>query len=121
MKREEVAAIFLLSGLEAKAFHELANQYWPDHPDYADIRRKQPWWLVQTPFGLIRIGWRKRVIAISWTDTTLRFVVTKDDVTKDETMVHAWTYAKAVEYITELRHALNRGTHVQEVREPANA
>jgi hypothetical protein len=62
------------------------------HPD--------PWWLVRTPAGLVQIGWRKRVINIDWSDTDVRTVVTSDDVTKTETYVHAWSEAKALEYLS---------------------
>lgn len=57
---------------------------------------------MKTPKGLIQIGWRKRVISIDWSDTGIRRVVTEDDVTKDDTMVHAYSYAKALAYLTAL-------------------
>jgi hypothetical protein len=103
MTLEEVRAIFVLAEIPVKAFHQLANGYWPDSPEYDDIRRSNPWWLAVTEFGLIRIGWRKRVISIEWEDTPVRTIVTKDEVSKDEQMVHAWSHAKAVEYLSQWR------------------
>ncbi len=106
MNEAQMRAIFLLSGIEIGSVFELANDYWPDKPDYAELRRESPWWLVRTASGLVKIGWRKRVIEIDWSDTALRLEVTPDDVTKDGSMVHAYSYAKAVEYMTELRRAM---------------
>ena len=102
--RAEVHAIFALAGFEVKRVWELANGYWPDHPDYDEVRT--PWWLVDTDIGLVQIGWRKRVLSIDWGDwgsCEVRALVTKDDVTKGDGMVHAWTTEKAVEYLRELR------------------
>ena len=57
--REEVLSILALAGLKPTRTWELANGYWPDAPDYDDVR--YPWWLAQTSIGLIRIGRRKRL------------------------------------------------------------
>lgn len=107
MTEQHVKALFLLAGIEIGGLWETANNYWPDSPAYSEVRRDNPWWLVKTPHGLIHLGWRKRVISLDWTDTPLRQVITQDDVTKDETLVHAWTYAKAVEYLTSWKRAAN--------------
>ncbi len=101
MNEQQVRALFLLAGLEVLRLHELANDYWPE--SYVELRKASPWWLVETPFGLIKIGWRKRVISIDWTSTPLRKIITPDDVTKSDETVHAWSYAKALEYLTSLR------------------
>lgn len=101
--RDESTSILTLAGLRPERMWELANGYWPNAPDYDDVRR--PWWLAKTSLGLIRIGWRKRVLEIEWEATDLRVVVTEDDVTKSKTMVHAWSSAKAVEYLTRLRES----------------
>lgn len=106
MKSEEVDAIFILAGIPVEKKWELANKYWPDTPEYADIRSKNPWWLVQTPYGMVEIGWRKRVIQIDWSDTKFRGIVTPDQVTQEETLVHAWSYSKAVAYMTDLKRMI---------------
>jgi hypothetical protein len=107
MKEDYAKALFLLAGIDVLAMYRLENEYWPDTPAYAKERRENPWWLVKTSFGLIKIGWRKRVISIDWSDTALRLNLTQDDVTKSETYVHAWTYVKALEYLTSLRIEAN--------------
>lgn len=99
-EEEEFRAIFTLAGIEIQKTWYLQNNYWPNHPDYFDIRT--PWYLFRTPLGLIRIGWRKRVISIHWEDTPIKKTVTEDNVTKDEQMVHAYTPEKAIEYLKAL-------------------
>jgi hypothetical protein len=73
-------------------------------------RHKYPWWLIKTEFGLIMIGWRKRVINIDWSDTPGRpsgNTLTADDTTKDTTVIHAWSELKAIEYLTALKAFLH--------------
>lgn len=99
--RDEVGAIMTLAGFEVSHVWELANGYWPDHPNYDDVRC--PWWLFMTEIGPVRIGRRKRVIEIEWEACRVRGVVTADDVTKGDVYVHAWTVEKAIEYLRALR------------------
>lgn len=104
----KVQALFELADIKVTKLHRLENKYWPDGSHYDDLRRRSPWWLVMTEFGPIEVGWRKRVLSIRWEDTPARVVVTEDQTTKDETMVHAWTYPKAVEYLSKLSDELRR-------------
>jgi len=99
--RDQAQSILLLAGLSPLRMWELANGYWPDTPVYDDVRR--PWWLAQTSLGLIRLGWRKRVLEIDWGATDIKAIVTDDDVTRGETMVHAWSVEKAVAYLRRLK------------------
>jgi hypothetical protein len=103
---EEVESILTLAGLRSERMWELANGYWPDSPTYDDVR--YPWWLAKTSIGLIRIGRRKRVLAIDWEATGIKASVTDDEVTRGETMVHAWSSEKAVEYMKRLRVAADQ-------------
>lgn len=91
MTEEQVRAIFLLAGIEIKSLYKTENGYITDSA--------HPWWLVKTSAGLIHIGWRKRVISIDWADTPVRQVLSSDDVTKSESMIHAHGYASAVGYL----------------------
>ena len=102
MNDEQVKSLFKLAGIGVMRLWEIPNQYWPLTPEYDETRKLSPWWLVKTPRGLIEIGWRKRVISIDWQETEIKCKVTDDDVTKAETMVHAYGYAKALEYLTVL-------------------
>jgi hypothetical protein len=119
LNQDILKALFLLSGFDLGSIFQIKNEYGPDEC-YG------PWWLVQTKYGLIKIGWRKRVINIEWDDTPYRageskfwddrpidneygdYKFTKNNVTQGPTHVHAWGYAKAVEYLQHLRLQLQR-------------
>lgn len=72
--------------------------------DYCCVNR--PWLIVTTPKGRIKIGWRKRVIVIDWTDSKIEAcaeaIFPGEDVTRDGRMIHAWGYEKATQYIAML-------------------
>lgn len=66
----------------------------------------RPWFIVTTRAGRIKIGWRKRVIAIDWSDSTITATAEElfpcENVTKDGRLIHAWGYDKAREYVASL-------------------
>jgi hypothetical protein len=100
MKYDEVKALVTLAAIDHDGIHKTPNLYWPDHANYDDMREKYPWWVVHVKGGgNITIGWRKRVIFIDWSSTNRRGLITTDDVTKDDTLVHAWSIHKALEYL----------------------
>lgn len=96
----ELKNLVKLSGIKFDKTWEMANNYWPDA--YAENRNNSPWLLVRTPRGMIYLGWRKRVIEINWSDTDIRQIITEDDVTKGDYLVHAWGIVKALEYLTKI-------------------
>lgn len=113
MHLEYFKACFLLAGLEYTDVFNIENGYCGNNccPD-------KPWFLFRTKYGLIKIGWRKRVIDIDWSDTTLRAkdILPEDDrwVTSWDCGVHAWGYGKCVEYLTVLRYRLEENINVAE-------
>ena len=114
MDEGQMKALFLLAGFEVESTYKLVNEY------YSDPQSESPWWLVKTEFGLIKIGWRKRVINIDWSDTDYKSGVSKfyddrpidklttDETTNWETGVHAWSYGKAVDYLSTLHLRLRQ-------------
>jgi hypothetical protein len=64
-----------------------------------------PWFEVSTTYGVIVIGWRKRVINIDWSATGIVAPVPDDEVTCGEGWTHAWGEDKATEYLTKIRLA----------------
>jgi hypothetical protein len=66
---------------------------------------QKPWYIVTTTKGRITLGWRKRVIEITWTPSVggmASILFPGEDVTKLERSIHAWGYDKAKEYIQRL-------------------
>ncbi len=68
--------------------------------------RHLPWFIVTTQVGRIKIGWRKRVVEINWSDTTgtktSEELFKDEDVTKGNKMIHAWDLNKAKKYIAKI-------------------
>lgn len=111
MKRVEAISIFTLAGIEALNSKPLPDgySYSPDDERYYQMIPRLCWWFIKTPVGWIEIGWRKRVISINWEDTPVRKVVTADDVTKSDTLVHAYSVEKAIEYLRAFRLEMDGG------------
>ncbi len=108
--------MFRLAGftVSKKSIYELLNLYWRHDEAALDIYGS--WYLVKTQYGLIRIGWRKRVIEIDWSDTGTSWLV-GDDVSHEEHWCHAWEYPKCLEYLTDLCKVM----HEQETNNNAKA
>lgn len=75
---------------------------------YCPCDKCAAWFLVAIPQGLLKIGWRKRVINIDWSGTgkSLPDLFKGENVTSGDFYVHAWGFDKAVEYLGRLRQAL---------------
>lgn len=83
---------------------QIPNAYWGKEP----YGLTSPWFIVTTFRGRIRVGWRKRVIEIDWSDsgvTAKAEELIADQVTKDGRLVHAYGYDKAREYISKILSA----------------
>ncbi len=103
---EHVRGLFLLASIPIKNMWETPNQYFKDL-DPA-VAKTSKWFLVQTEYGIIMIGWRKRVLNIDWSGTPFRDFVTQDNVTSERTYVHAGHYDKALQYLANLWSNLQR-------------
>lgn len=80
---------------------------------YCPCESCAPWWNVKTEFGTIKIGWRKHVINIDWSELNRSIkrnkilkLFTKEDVTKEKMYIHAWDNEKATEYLRKIRSHL---------------
>lgn len=100
-----------ISGI-AKEKEEILNLF-RDHSIYVEEIENgyykeslRPWFVVTTPKGRIKIGWRKRVININWSDTKIELeaeaLFPEEDVTKFNKTIHAWGLEKAQEYLNVL-------------------
>lgn len=92
----EASALCLLAGLKLKKMRVLDASY------------RHPGWLLYTEHGeFIRLEWSGQDILIDWSATKFRGLITPDKVPQSDERVQAWGYAKALEYLTELRSMLN--------------
>lgn len=77
---------------------EIPNGYCPDC-----CCKHLPWFVVTTCVGRIKIGWRKSVINIDWSDThrtkNSHELFEHEAVTKFGRGIHAWSYEDAKRYI----------------------
>ena len=68
--------------------------------------RHLPWFIVTTTVGRVKIGWRKRVINIDWTDTVetkkANELFSAENVTKGDKYIHAWSLEDARRYISTI-------------------
>lgn len=68
--------------------------------------RHLPWFIVTTKVGHFEIGSRKRVISIDWKKTKgtrgAEELFPKEDVTKGEKSIHAWSIEDARRYVAEV-------------------
>ena len=69
-----------------------------------------PWFVITTRIGRFKIGWRKRVILLDWSQTvgakTSDELFKAEDVTKDTRMIHAWSLEDAAKYIAAITESV---------------
>lgn len=100
LQREKFEKIFRDAGFVDFTLTAVPNLYCGDTTQYA------PWFEVTTGFGVIVIGWRKRVIMIDWTATSVNAAVPgENDVTCGPRWSHAWGEEKATEYLRRIWQA----------------
>lgn len=84
-------------------FEVIENEYWHSGSRAAWL---SPWVIVHTSKGPIKIGWRKRVIVLDWSESLIKakaeVLFATEDVTKCDGLMHCWSLEKAKEYLTVL-------------------
>ncbi|MFA5312744.1 MAG: hypothetical protein WC375_05395, partial [Methanomassiliicoccales archaeon] len=82
LTEEKVKSLFIIANISVLNIKPLPDGYGfrPNDPRYFETLQRQVWWFVKTPYGWVEIGWRKNVISIDWSDTSLRKIITTDDV-----------------------------------------
>jgi len=95
--------------------YDLNNlKFAPIPNEYCSCERCSSWFIVSTPDGDIKIGWRKRVINIKWLDNYKPFAekFESEDVTRgfgnldNEKFIHAWSTEKAAEYLNKAKNSI---------------
>jgi len=91
--------------LNQLVFKEIPNEY-------CSCEKCASWFIVSTPDGDIKIGWRKRVINIVWLENYKKFKETfiSEETTRfggdKEKGIHAWGIEKAVEYLSRAKKSI---------------
>jgi hypothetical protein len=97
---KQVRAAFLGLFPEPIFVEEIPNGYCSDW-----CCKHLPWFVVTTKIGRIKIGCRKRVINIDWSETKVpeaEALFPQEDVTKSGRSIHAWGFDKAREYVLRI-------------------
>lgn len=98
---DKLAELFTQAGFDSIHVELIDNEYCSQSCCY-----HLPWIMVTTPKGRIKLGWRKRVINIDWSESDINLdgnEIFKDEkVTTSDRSVHAWGYEKAIEYLKKL-------------------
>ena len=100
---DKLKDLFKEAGFESIYVKVIDNQY-SNHPVYFS----NPWIEVTTTKGLIKIGWRKRVINLDWSESDINVyaetLFAQENVTKGDKLIHCWSYEKAIEYLIKLNN-----------------
>jgi hypothetical protein len=135
--KAEFEKAFTDAGLGPIFMEPIPNEYHRADDPYA---MGEPWYNVATPIGYIKIGWRKRVINIDWTRTTLKSLVEEkygdgkprppggeelfptivkegETTTLGDFYVHAYGYEKATKYLKVMFEHSKKGVRKLEPKQ----
>lgn len=76
--------------------------------EYCSCEQCAPWFDVVTSFGTMKIGYRKRVILMDWSNTgwDIAELFNKEQVTKGPGYIHAWGSDQATEFLQRIRQSI---------------
>jgi len=104
-EQEGFIEVFKKAGFQKYEFKAIPNEYEGCHDPYCT--KCAAWFLVTTEHGIFKVGWRKRVIEITWPkEQKFLQLFTGEDVTKGESGIHAWGWEKAAEYLAKIQQQL---------------
>lgn len=96
---------FAAAGLPSEYAHEIPNEYWPE--TCVLKRLKSPWFRIHTTLGGFKVGWRKSVIELDWSDTCIRGksreIFPDENVTRDDHYIHCDNWEFFGNYLKKLR------------------
>jgi len=93
---EQMQRIVKRAEVEVCAITLMPSRYDPETPEVYG-----PWVRLHTPHGCVCMGWRKRVISITWKESSLWLPteLESEDVTMWSEGIHAWSEDDAVRYL----------------------
>lgn len=114
---------FTVAEICIDSYEEIPNEYCGRiSEDHCGICVNRPWLLVKTPLGHIKVGWRKRVIEMDYSQTHVKDLAIKvfddafcgagartyqngkegDSPTRQDRLVHSWGYDDLVKNLRRL-------------------
>ena len=97
----ELTELFRSAGFDSIYVETIDSEYCSESCCY-----KFPWIIVTTSKGRIKLGWRKSVMNLDWSDSDLGIDGEKmfkdENVTKGTRYIHCWSKEKAIEYLKKL-------------------
>ena len=76
--------------------------------EYGSREYRGDWLEVFTDYGILTIGWRKRVIEIRYGNFDLTSLFINEQVTNCPGLVHAWGYEKLTEYLKLIKDFMEK-------------
>ena len=102
--RDDFREAFNNAGFDIIFMEEIPNEYWGK--DSVE-NLTDPWFIVTTSVGHIKVGWRKRVIVLDWERTPIESssddLFPEEDVTHGIASIHAWGYEKLTQYLKVIK------------------
>ncbi len=105
--RQALIKAFEDAGCGPIFMEQIPNEYEPQ----SHWSLRSPWYQVTTRLGHFKVGWRKRVINLDWSKTTVKMAgdeLTDEDITKGQVRssepyyIHCYGYGKLTEYLKKL-------------------
>ena len=97
----ELTEIFKDAGFKTIHVETIDSEYCSESCCY-----KFPWIIVTTSKGRIKLGWRKRVMNLDWSESDItvmgEILFKGEETTKGEKYIHCWSKDKAIEYLKKL-------------------
>ena len=97
----ELTELFKLAGFDTIHVETIDNQYCGEACCY-----RYPWVVVTTKKGRIKLGWRKRVMNLDWSESDIKAIGTElfkdENTTTGNHYIHCWGKDKAIEYLKKL-------------------
>ena len=98
----ELTELFELAGFDTIHVETIDSEYCREACCY-----KYPWIIVTTKKGRIKLGWRKRVINLDWSESDItamgESLFKGESTTIGEKYIHCWGKDKALEYLKKLQ------------------
>lgn len=104
-QQEQFTEVFQKVGFSEIVIKPIKNEY--EGCQDPNCTKCASWFLIETGYGIFKVGWRKRVINITWPkEKNFLSLFIGENVTKSESFIHAHGWEKLEEYLTKIQQEL---------------